>query len=217
MAELSSIIPIFPLPNVVLFPQVMLPLHIFEPRYRQMVRDTQNKTPPLIGMALLRGDWQEQYEGNPDIFSIGCAGEIVRVAPLPDGRFNILLQGLRRYHIREEFFTGSYRQARVDWDPPLKEHLDPGRRQGLRQLLDRYLPKHEQVQKFLSDPTVDDDFFVNFFAFHLDLLPIEKQSLIEVPSLAERAERLHDILDFKLTENRLPDGGAGGSGKPRLH
>lgn len=217
MAELPSIIPIFPLPNVVLFPQVMLPLHIFEPRYRQMIRDTQNKTPPLIGMALLRGNWQEQYEGNPDIFSIGCAGEMVRIAPLPDGRFNILLQGLRRYHIREELFTESYRQARVEWDPPLKEQLDPGRRQGLRQLLDRYLPKNEQVQKFLSDPTIDDDFFVNFFAFHLDLLPIEKQSLIEVLSLVERAERLHDILDFKLTETRLSDSSPGGSGKPRLH
>ena len=217
MAELPSIIPIFPLPNVVLFPQVMLPLHIFEPRYRQMIRDTQTKTLPLIGMALLRGNWQEQYEDNPDIFPIGCAGEMVRVAPLPDGQFNILLQGFRRYHIREEFFTESYRQARVDWDPPLKEDLDSGRRQELRQLLDRYLPKNEQVQKFLSDPTIDDNFFVNFFAFHLDLLPIEKQSLIEVLSLTERAERLYDILDFKLTETRLPDGGTGGSGKPRLH
>lgn len=217
MAELPSVIPIFPLPNVVLFPQVMLPLHIFEPRYRKMVRDAELQSPPLIGMALLRGNWQERYEGNPEVFSVGCAGEMVRVAPLPDGRFNILLQGLRRYHIREEIFTEGYRQARVDWDPPLKEEIDAGRRQTLRQLLDRYLKKNEQVQKFLSDPSIDDDFFVNFFAFHLDLLPIEKQSLLEVHPLVERADRLRDILDFKLTETGFPDSSAGSGGKPRFH
>jgi len=217
MAELPSLIPIFPLPNVVLFPQVMLPLHIFEPRYRKMVRDTEAKSPPLIGMALLRGNWQEQYEGNPEIFSVGCAGEMVRVAPLPDGRFNILLQGMRRYHIQEEIFTEGYRQARVEWDPPLKEELDTGRRQGLCQLLDQYLKKNEHVQKFLSDSSIDDDFFVNFFAFHLDFLPIEKQSLLEVQSLVERADRLRDILDFKLTETGLPESRPGGAEKPRFH
>jgi len=217
MAELPSLIPIFPLPNVVLFPQVMLPLHIFEPRYRKMVRDTEAKSPPLIGMALLRGNWQEQYEGNPEVFSVGCSGEMVRVAPLPDGRFNILLQGMRRYHIQEEIFTEGYRQARVEWDPPLKEDIDAGRRQELRQLLDRYLKKNEHVQKFLSDPSVDDDFFVNFFAFHLDFLPIEKQSLLEMQSLVERADRLRDILDFKLTETGLPENSSGGAGKPRFH
>jgi Lon protease-like protein len=217
MAELPSLIPIFPLPNVVLFPQVMLPLHIFEPRYRKMVRDTEAKSPPLIGMALLRGNWQEQYEGNPEIFSVGCAGEMMRVAPLPDGRFNILLQGMRRYHIREEIFTEGYRQARVEWDPPLKEDIDAGRRQELRQLLDRYLKKNEHVQKFLSDSSIDDDFFVNFFAFHLDFLPIEKQSLLEVQPLVERADRLRDILDFKLTETGLPDSSADSAGKPRFH
>ena len=52
----------------ILFPQVMLPLHIFEPRYRRMVRDAETQRPPLIGMTLLRGNWQEQYEGTPDIF-----------------------------------------------------------------------------------------------------------------------------------------------------
>ena len=68
VSELPDIIPVFPLPNVVLFPRVQLPLHIFEPRYRAMVRDVIEAEPPLIGMALLRGDWQEQYEGNPQVF-----------------------------------------------------------------------------------------------------------------------------------------------------
>ena len=217
MSNLPTVIPVFPLPNVVLFPEVMLPLHIFEPRYRQMVCDTADKSPPLIGMALLRGNWQEQYQGNPEIFPIGCVGEMVRVVPLPDGRFNILLKGIREYQIKEESFAKSYREAVVEWRPPAKERLLTEYRQELSRLLETYLPNNEAVQKFLADPTVEDNFFVNFFAFHLDLLPIEKQSLLEARPLPERAARLRDILDFKLTETRWKEGGTGGPGKPRAH
>jgi uncharacterized protein len=216
MAALPSIIPIFPLPNVILFPQVMLPLHIFEPRYRHMVRDAQDRSPSLIGMTLLRGNWQEQYEGTPDIFPVGCVGEMVRVNPLPDGRFNILLQGLREFSVIEENVTGSYREAKVEWRPSLRGSLVDGVRATLRRLLERYLQNNEKVQQFLTDQSIEDEFLVNFFAFHLDFLPIEKQGLLEALTLAERAERLCDMLDFKLSEAQWPDAG-GGSGKPRVH
>jgi Lon protease-like protein len=215
--ELPTTIPVFPLPNVVLFPDVMLPLHIFEPRYRQMVREAREKIPPLIGMALLRGNWQEQYEGRPEVFPICCAGEMVRLSPLPDGRFNILLRGWRECQIKEELSnTGKlYREFAVEWRQPNSQPLAPSLRQDLNRLLDAYLKKNETVQKFLSDPTVEDYFFVNFFAFHLDLLPIEKQSLLEASSIPERATLLHDMLDFKLTEGHWADGGP--STKSRLH
>jgi len=215
--ELPATIPVFPLPNVVLFPDVMLPLHIFEPRYRQMIRETREKTPPLIGMALLRGNWQEQYEGRPEIFPICCAGEMVRVSPQPDGRFNILLRGVRECHVKEELTdTGKlYREFAVEWRQPNPQPLVSVLRQDLNRLLEAYLKKNETVQKFLSDPTVEDDFFVNFFAFHLDFLPIEKQSLLEAASIPERATLLRDMLDFKLTEGRWADGGP--SSKSRLH
>jgi Lon protease-like protein len=216
--ELPTIIPVFPLPNVVLFPDVMLPLHIFEPRYRQMVRETSEKTPPLIGMALLRGNWQEQYEGRPEIFPVCCAGEMARVAPLADGRFNIMLRGVRECRLKEEVYDAGklYRQFVVEWLRPEKQTVVAALRQDLKKLLDAYLQKNETVQKFLNDPTVEDEFFVNFFAFHLDLLPIEKQSLLEAGSLAERATLLRDMLDFKLTEGRWAEGG-GPANKPRLH
>lgn len=216
-AEQATIIPVFPLPNVVLFPDVMLPLHIFEPRYRQMVKETQDKTPPLIGMALLRGNWQEQYEGRPDIYPVCCAGEIVRVAPLPDGRFNILLRGARECLVKEEIQgTGKlYREFAVEWRRPEPQPLAATVRQDLNRLLDAYLQKNETVQKFLHDPTVEDKFFVNFFSFHLDFQPIEKQSLLEAASPTERATLLRDMLDFKLTEGRWAEGSS--SNKPRLH
>ena len=216
MAELPSIIPIFPLPNVILFPQVMLPLHIFEPRYRQMVRDAQTQSPALIGMTLLRGNWQEQYEGRPDIFPIGCVGEMVRVHPLPDGRFNIMLQGMREFQVLEESVTKSYREAKVEWRPPSHGVLTATDRSELRQLLERYLRDNDKVQQFLNDQSIEDDFLVNFFAFHLDFMPIEKQGLLEAATLQERAERLRDMLDFKLSETHWPDE-RGGSGKSRLH
>ncbi|MGH7966517.1 MAG: LON peptidase substrate-binding domain-containing protein [Candidatus Binatia bacterium] len=213
MSDLPTIIPVFPLPNVVLFPRLLLPLHIFEPRYRQMVRDAAEKPPQLIGMVLLRGNWQEQYEGNPEIFSIGCVGEMSRVVPLPDGRFNILLQGVREFHIKEEVFAKSYRQALVEWRTPAKEPLPADQRKELSRLLETYLQNNEAVRKFLADTTIEGDLFVNFFAFHLDLLPIEKQSLLEATTTPERATRLRDILDFKLTEAQWR---GKGPGKPDL-
>jgi len=217
VSDLPTIIPVFPLPNVVLFPEVMLPLHIFEPRYRQMVRDAKENTPPLIGMALLRGNWQEQYEGRPEIFLICCVGEMVRLEPLPDGRFNILLKGLRECRITEELSGKMYREAVVEWRPSVKGVLPQDLRQELNRLLNTYLQKNESAQKFLAGPTVEDGFFVNFFSFHLDFLPIEKQSLLETTTIPERAVLLRDLLDFKLTATRWPEGSSGTPGKPRMH
>ena len=213
MSDLPDIIPVFPLPNIVLFPGVQLPLHIFEPRYRAMVRDANDSSPSLVGMSLLRGeDWRADYEGNPPIYPVGCVGEMARLVPQPDGRSNILLQGLREYEVQEEILTKAYRQARVKWRPLEKATLGQQQRQELRELLKRYLPESTNVEKFLSDSSIEDTFFVNFFSFHLGLQPIEKQSLIEAGGLVERARCLRDILDFKLTEANL-----GQPGKSRLH
>jgi len=98
MAKLPDIIPIFPLPNVVFFPRMPLPLHIFEPRYRAMVRDAVRGA-RLIGMVLLREDWEREYVGAPAVFGMGTVGELVRSDELPDGRFNIVLRGVREFVI----------------------------------------------------------------------------------------------------------------------
>ena len=90
---LPPTIPIFPLPNAVLFPNVFLPLHIFEPRYREMVADALQGD-RIIGMVLLRPGWEPDYDGRPAIYPIGCAGVITNAERLPDGRFNIVLRGM---------------------------------------------------------------------------------------------------------------------------
>ena len=98
---LPPTIPIFPLPNVVLFPNVFLPLHIFEPRYRQMVEDALDGD-RIIGMVLLRPGWEGDYEGRPPVYPIGCAGVITHAERLADGRYNIVLRGMEKFRIASE-------------------------------------------------------------------------------------------------------------------
>ncbi len=106
-------IPIFPLPDVVLFPHTTVPLHIFEPRYREMVRDALAGD-KRIAMALLKPGWEKDYYGRPPVYPIAGAGEIVRHEELPDGRFNILLRGTMRIGIHSELpAQKSYRIIRA--------------------------------------------------------------------------------------------------------
>src|SRR6266576_3705894 len=110
---MSELLPLFPLPNVVLFPNVFLPLHVFEPRYREMVADAVAGD-RLIGMVLLRPGWQRDYEGRPPVYPIGCSGLITHVEPLADGRYDIVLRGIERFRIVDEDHSRSYRRAQVD-------------------------------------------------------------------------------------------------------
>src|SRR3989441_3297261 len=112
-SSMSDLLPLFPLPNVVLFPNVFLPLHIFEPRYREMVADAV-ASDRMIGMVLLRPGWERDYEGRPPIYPIGCSGVVTHVERLADGRYNIVLRGMERVRILEEDDLRSYRRARVE-------------------------------------------------------------------------------------------------------
>jgi Lon protease-like protein len=118
----ADLLPIFPLPNVVLFPNVFLPLHIFETRYREMVADAL-ASDRLIGMVLLRPGWERDYEGRPPVYPIGCSGVITHVERLPDGRYNVVLRGLERFRISGEDDTKTYRRAAVE---PLVERALAG-------------------------------------------------------------------------------------------
>ena len=211
---LPEIVPLFPLPNVVLFPRMPLPLHVFEPRYRAMMRDAL-RGPRLIGMVLLRGEWTADYYGRPPIFSTGTVGEIVHVEELPDGRFNLVLRGMRVFRIVEEVVTETpYREARVAWRDDADDALPAGGRDRIVALVRRYLERmgRRPASAMVLDRDVDDAALVNFFAQHLDLDPLEKQALLEEASRAGRARRLVDVLEFRLQELAGP--GAGPHGRP---
>jgi len=198
-------IPLFPLPNVVLFPQVLLPLHIFEPRYRLMVREVA-EADELIGMILLRSE-----RGGPggDVYSVGCAGRLIRKVELADGRSNILLQGIREFSPCEQYFDRPYRTAAVDWRaaPERDFRLDGAIKASLLESIRRFAGKQREGDlRILNDPTLGDEMLVNLFAFALDFPVAEKQSLLELESIAKRAMRLIETLEFHNLERECVPG-----------
>jgi uncharacterized protein len=207
-SEPATIIPVFPLPNVVLFPNVQLPLHIFEPRYRDMIRDSLAGD-RLIGMALLKGDWQKEYYGNPEIFPVGCVGKIVGHTPFPDGRCNILLYGLSEYEIAEELLDrSSYRQAKVllrDAPQPGEASTPFGSKPAILRLMQEVVEAEAPIFRVLADASIDDTAWLNLCCFSLNLAPMEKQTLLEAKSLDQRAERLIDVLRFVAAEKKALD------------
>ena len=105
---------LFPLPNLVFFPHVMQPLHIFEPRYRQLTADALEGD-RLIALVLPRPGWEKDYAGGPPIYSIATLGKIVADQKLDDGRYNILLRGLNRIHLTQEIPQSKlYRKAKAE-------------------------------------------------------------------------------------------------------
>src|SRR3954447_19968926 len=121
-----SAVALFPLPNVVLFPRAVLPLHIFEERYKQMTSDVLAAGHREIAMALLRGGWGRDYYGGPAIEPVVCVGTILSHERLADGRYNFLLQGHTRARVVSEVVAetsvGPYRVARLE---PVEETAEP--------------------------------------------------------------------------------------------
>src|ERR1700683_1165320 len=212
VAELPRIIPLFPLPHLVLFPGVAVPLHIFEPRYREMIAEVA-ATHGIIGMMLLKGEWERDYYANPDTFAIGCGGKVSQLVKLADGRYNLLLEAISEFRVVRENRERSYRQAEVEWcpvDPPMD--IDAEAMEGLRQLLFEYLgDTAADAWKSLVERGLRGADLVNFLCFHIDVPAIEKQTLLE--ARAARLDCLFDVLTFKLDERTL--GGPRPHGGPR--
>ena len=205
---LPPAIPVFPLPNVVLFPQVFLPLHIFEPRYREMVTDALDGD-RLIGMVLLRPGWEGRYEGRPPVYPIGCAGVITHHDRLPDGRYNIVLRGLEKFRITGEDQSRSYRIARIE---SLLEQLNERDRdevRAARQRLEKLLipqPRGRGADTKLPASLNDED-LVNTLAQYMELEPLEKQALLEREGTLARCRSLIELLEMKLIAARHEWGG----------
>ncbi|MGH7933531.1 MAG: LON peptidase substrate-binding domain-containing protein [Candidatus Binataceae bacterium] len=211
MADLPDIIPIFPLPNFVLFPHVNVPLHIFEPRYREMVTAV-SQSHGIIGMMMLKGEWERDYYANPDLYEIGCAGKIRGMVRLPDGRFNLVLEGIREFRVLREFRQHSYREAHVQWCPESALELDGLAMSSLRDLLSGFLGEaaREVWKSMVEEQGLAGADLINFLCFHLDVSPIEKQTLLEARDA--RVGCLLDVLTFKLEERKLGPGGTAGGG-----
>jgi uncharacterized protein len=196
MATTRSI-PIFALPGVVLLPGTLLPLHIFEARYRAMVADALegDKT---IGMALMKPGW-ETGGRDPEIFSVGGAGEIVDTERLEDGRYNILLKGQFRYRILREATGVPYRKASVEElaSLPFRDHTSEDRaRRGATRLFEQL--REEMDVPPLPEEDLSPERLASEIALRLRYAPPELQALLEIDSVPARFEQLVD----RLTEWR---------------
>lgn len=197
---LPPTIPIFPLPNVVLFPNVFLPLHIFEPRYRQMVDDAL-KGDRIIGMVLLRPGWEGSYDGRPAVYPIGCAGVITHAERLTDGRFNIVLRGMQKFRISGEDDARPYRLARIESvAEPSIDSCRADLRAERRKLEALLVPQPDGVfERDAKVPTsMSDEDLVNALAQYLEFEPVEKQALLERDGLLERCRSLIELLEMKV-------------------
>jgi uncharacterized protein len=196
---LPPTIPLFPLPNVVLFPNVFLPLHIFEARYRDMVTDAL-AADRIIGMVLLRPGWENDYDGRPAIYPVGCAGLITHAERLPDGRFNIVLQGMEKFKVLDEDDSLAYRLARVDSVSEQPANDDKDEMRLARRRLEALLvpqPKGRGSDTKVPASMADED-LVNALAQYLELEPVEKQALLERDSLLARCRSLIELLEMKV-------------------
>lgn len=193
------LLPLFPLPNIVFFPHTRLPLHVFEPRYRQLIKDVM-ESEQRFGIVLLRPGWEADYFGAPSVYELGTLGTVEQAVPLEDGRFNIVVRGDVRFRILDEVSRVPYRTARVIAEPEVARDIDKAyaQREWLadlsRQYL-KYLPDQTAVPEI---ETVDLDALTNALIMSLNLDVEEKQRLLEMANVVERAESIGNELSSRI-------------------
>lgn len=210
MSEPTLRIPIFPLSNVVLFPSLATPLHLFEPRYRQLARDVLAGE-RRIGMVVVRPDFVDEMVGDPPIYPIGCAGTVTEDQRLPTGQYNIVLRGDFRFRVVEEEPRGEQQLYRVARVVPMEDPYADAERERVARLRASIL---ENVGVLLrsSQPErapavspelfagVDDPTLVNLLSNALALPAEEKQGLLEADTIPDRYARLASLLSFQRAE-----------------
>lgn len=192
---------IFPLPNLVMFPHVLQPLHVFEPRYREMVEEALAGD-RLIAMALLSPGWETDYEGRPGVHPVVCLGRIASHQRLENGQFNILLAGLRRARLLRELPPGKlFREAEVEILDDVYQAHTGGRRaalqrrlvEGFRQMMPKLKQLHEQLDELLSSE-IPLGILTDIMAFTLKLELRVKERLLAETDVSRRAETLLDAM-----------------------
>ncbi len=210
----TTVIPIFPLSDVVLFPHVRRPLHLFEPRYRQMAEHVLAGDRRL-GMVTVPPEHADAMLGDPPVYPIGCAGTVVWAQRRADGRYDLILEGTHRFRIENERESPEKRPYRVAEVALLEDPCDPGDAEALAALRTRLVELvGDLVRLSVADPReavspaflheVDDATFVNSLSNALPFSTPEKQGLLEADGIRERFDRLEGLLSFRRAQLGIP-------------
>jgi Lon protease-like protein len=190
---LPGTISLFPLPNVVLFPDVFLPLHIFEPRYVEMTRAALDDN-RLIGMVLVKPG-----SDPADCYSVGCAGVITHVEEVEGGRYNIVLRGLQKFRILGEDETSDkpYRTASIEGIP--EGPLDKAALKDERARLEALLVSSGSANfSFRLPPSMPDMEFVHALSQYFGFEAVERQALLEMSDAGARCRALIELVEMQI-------------------
>lgn len=204
ITDLPDIIPIFPLPGALLLPRARLPLHIFEPRYLQLLEDCMKTPERLIGMIQPRELPANYASDSTKLHAIGCAGRLTGFSETEDGRYMVTLSGVSRFRLREEVtgFT-PYRRARVDWkgfdrDQGGAEEDSGFDRASFLDLLHRFFATLDLSTDWDSLSDADEELLINSLSMLCPFSPEDKQALLEAPTLLTRRETMVTLIEFSL-------------------
>jgi ATP-dependent Lon protease len=212
--QFSGTARLFPLPNLVLFPHVMQPLHVFEPRYRDLVEEALAGD-RLLALALLSPGWEKDYDGRPPIYPTACLGSIAKHAQLEDGRYNLLIVGVRRIRVNRELAPmRSFRIAEAEILEDSFPEQDAAARPALqRRLIERFkrlLPQvpeaREQLEQLLREE-VPLSILTDIMSYTLDLDVAVKMQLLAEHRVDNRARMLTDLLADAVTNRSQFPGG----------
>jgi ATP-dependent Lon protease len=197
LEKFSGTVRLFPLPNLVMFPQVMQPLRVFEPRYRELLEDALADD-GLIAMATLAPGWEADYEGRPPLARVACLGRVAAHHRFEGGQYNVLLAGLRRVRLLAELPPyKSYREARVevfdDCYPLSAPAARPLLQRELREAFLRILPDAAQTEDSLEQLLSDDvslGTLTDLVTYMMDITTRQKVALLAEANVHRRAEAL---------------------------
>ena len=199
--DLPDTIAVFPLPGALLLPRARLPLHIFEPRYLQMLDDALKTKHRLIGMIQPR---EVPGAAGKRLHAIGCAGRLTGFSETEDGRYMVTLSGISRFRVLQEVqgFT-PYRRCQVDWAPFARDlggaESDAGfKRAEFMAGLKRYFEAMDLSTDWGSLKGADEELLINSLSMLCPFSPEDKQALLEAPSLTTRRETLVTLIEFAL-------------------
>jgi Lon protease-like protein len=191
-----SCLPLFPLPEVILLPGVLLPLHVFEPRYRKMVRDVLESHNCIAVVQILEGAPVDS-DGHPRIAAIAGVGSIVDSAELPNGRFNIVLRGRARVELQELPFVPPYRRAKCRVLPSVEDDLAPHVIPALLAAVSSFVAnvqRRDPSFEFRVPRGVSEEVVINHCAQQLLIEGRDRQKILETARLSERAELLTEFI-----------------------